>query len=83
MTDLSAEEREIAAEAMELHLSPETIAGIIQRRRACVSQSEKVMVWRNFRKIWDDVLKFREIERRRHVETNPERAARRQDRPRW
>lgn len=77
MIDLTEEERAITTEAFQLHLSPETIAGIIQRRRALPSQSEKALVWINFKKIWDDVLKFREIERRRHIETNPERATRR------
>lgn len=81
--NLSDEERAIATEMMGYHLAAETIAGLLLRRRTLASHSEKAMLWPNFKLLLTDVIKFREIEKRRHVETDPVRAARREDRTRW
>lgn len=83
MTDLSEEEKLLVSEMMDQHLAPETIALLIQRRRALPSFQEKAAVWPNYRKIWGDILRHREIERRRAIETDPERPERRKGGSRW
>lgn len=83
MTDLSEEERLLATEMLSYHLSPETISQLLLKRRAEPTQSAKALVWINFKKMMDDVLKFREIERRRHLETDPKRTARRSGSVGW
>lgn len=69
MTDLSEEERIILTDMLELMLSTETMALLISRRRLLTSQPEKMALWPNYRKVLDDVKKFREIERRRASDT--------------
>lgn len=81
--ELSEEEKKLVVEMMECHLPPETISGLLLRRRAEPSQRGKALVWETYRKIWGDVLTFRELERRRHLEADSKRSPRREDRNRW
>lgn len=83
MTGLSEEERTLVTEMLEQKLLPETITTILQLRRTLPSQREKAAVWLNYKILHKDVLLFREIERRRHVEANSERTERRKDSAGW
>lgn len=80
---LTDEERQISQEMLEANLAPETIATLLQRRRSLPSQPEKAALWRNFKALLDDVVRFREQERKRHGETDPRGYSQFQDRYRW
>jgi hypothetical protein len=83
MLDFTEDERKEIEEMLDWNLAPETIVGLIQRRRALANHREKEAVWSNFKRLLNEVLRVREIERDRHFETDPVRAARRQSRSSW